>query len=43
MANLKWDIHNWLTVLLMVGIAYSFAGVVKSLIAGGGISSNMGA
>lgn len=42
MANLKWDLHNWITVLLMVGIAYAAAGLIKSLIAGG-ISSNMSA
>lgn len=35
MVNLKWDLHNWITILLMVGIAYAAIGLGKSLIAGG--------
>jgi hypothetical protein len=35
MVNLKWDLHNWITVVLMVAVAYAAVGVVKSVIAGG--------
>lgn len=35
MVNLKWDLHNWITILLMVGVAYAAIGLGKSLIAGG--------
>lgn len=35
MVSLKWDLHNWITIILMVGIVYAGAGLIKSLIAGG--------
>lgn len=35
MASLKWDFTNWVTVVLMVGIAWVVAGLVKSVITGG--------
>jgi hypothetical protein len=36
MASLKWDFHNWVTVLLMVGVAYVAFGLVRSAFMGGG-------
>jgi len=36
MASLKWDFHNWVTVLLMVGIAYVAAGMIRAAVFGGG-------
>ena len=42
MVNLKWDLHNWITIILMVAIVYAGVGLVKSLIAGGGMSAMTG-
>lgn len=39
MVSLKWDLHNWVTILLMVAVAYAAVGLVKSLIAGGSAAS----
>lgn len=39
MVSLKWDLHNWITVLLMVGVAWAAVGLVKSVVAGGASSA----
>jgi hypothetical protein len=39
MASLKWDFHNWVTVLLMVGVAYVAFGLARSMFMGAGASA----
>lgn len=34
MASLRWDGTNWITVVLMVTIAYAFVGLIRSVIVG---------
>lgn len=33
MVNIKWDLHNMLTIGLMVLVMYTFAGTIKATIA----------
>lgn len=42
MVNLRWDLHNWITIILMVAVVYAGVGLVKSLVAGGGMSAMTG-
>lgn len=42
MASLKWDFHNWVTVLLMVGLAYVAMGAVRAMVVGGSATTMEG-